>query len=88
MRANEDALASGVAVSRHGVTTTKRLASLGITRRSVEALVRQQPLVRVGNGVLLRASWPDSSRTPHGDGLCRDGWRRDVPNGRVGVAVA
>ena len=58
MRANEDALAADR--SRHGVTTTKRLAALGITKRSVEALVRQGRLVRWRNGVLVSASSPDS----------------------------
>ena len=59
MRANEDALGAELR-SRHGVTTTKRLAALGITKRSVEALVRQGRLVRWRNGVLVSASSPDS----------------------------
>ena len=59
MRANEDALAAELR-SRHGVTTTKRLVALGITKRSVEALVRQGRLVRWRNGVLVSASSPDS----------------------------
>jgi hypothetical protein len=57
MRSNEPVLAAELK-GRHGVTTTKRLAKLGITKRSVEALVRQGRLVRVGNGVLTCASWP------------------------------
>ena len=40
MRSNEPALAAELK-DRHGVTTTSRLAKLGITKRSVGALVRQ-----------------------------------------------
>jgi hypothetical protein len=57
MRSNEAALATELK-RRHGITSTKRLARLGITKRSVEALVRQGRLVRAGNGVLASASWP------------------------------
>jgi hypothetical protein len=59
MRANEAALAAELQ-SRHGVTTAKRLAALGITRRAIETLVRTHRLVRVGNGVLACSTWPDT----------------------------
>ena len=44
---------------RHGVTTTTRLESLGIGRRTVDTLKRRGRLRRVGQGVLVSTSWPD-----------------------------
>jgi hypothetical protein len=47
-------------LARHGVTTTARLAAIGIRRRSIDRLKRDGRLVRVGQGVLAAAAWPDS----------------------------
>jgi len=46
--------------ARHGVTTTKRLAEIGIGRRAIDGLVRRGRFRRAGTGVLISTSWPDS----------------------------
>jgi hypothetical protein len=44
---------------RHGVTSVRRLEAIDIGKRSIDALVRQGRLVRVGHGVLVSTCWPD-----------------------------
>ena len=59
MAVNENALAAEL-TQRHGVTTTARLAALGIGRRAVDTLKRRGRLRLVGQGVLVSTSWPDT----------------------------
>jgi very-short-patch-repair endonuclease len=59
MSIDETALAAELR-SRHGVTTTARLAAIGIGRRTIEALVRRDRLRRVAPGVLAAVAWPDT----------------------------
>ena len=57
MACDEASLAAEL-LARHGVTTRSRLASLGIGRRTVDALVRQGRFHAEGRGVLIATSWP------------------------------
>jgi hypothetical protein len=56
---DEGALAAELS-HRHGVTSTRRLAALGIGKRSVAALVRQGRLASASRGVLVSTCWPDT----------------------------
>ena len=86
MRANEDALASELR-RRHGVTTTKRLSALGITKRSVEGARSAAPTRAPSQRCAVECIVARHSRTSHGDGLCRDRWRGDVSDGWRSVAA-
>jgi hypothetical protein len=59
MAVDESALAAELA-ARHGVTTAQRLARLGIGKRAVDTLVRNQRLRRSGREVLVTPCWPDN----------------------------
>lgn len=59
MSDRERALAAEL-VARQGVTTTTRLARLGLGRRTVDTLVRTHRLRRAGTGVLIAVAWPDT----------------------------
>jgi len=59
MSQHEAALAAEF-VTRQGVTTTRRLARIGIGRRAVDALVRSRRVRRLGTGVLVAVAWPDT----------------------------
>ena len=57
MTIDEAALAAEL-LARHGVTTTARLAGIGVGRRTVDRLKRSGRLRSVGQGVLASTSWP------------------------------
>jgi hypothetical protein len=59
MALDEAALAAEL-IARHGVTTTARLATLGIGRRTIDTLKRRGRLRLAGQGVLVSTSWPDT----------------------------
>ena len=70
MRANEDALAAELR-SRHGVTTTKRLAALGITRR----IDRRARSISTGSCAAATACWC----VHPGPTVSNTAWRWRVP---------
>lgn len=59
MHRNEVALAAELN-DRHGVTTTARLARLGISEQMLRTLVASGRILRVVRGVYAAAAWPDS----------------------------
>jgi hypothetical protein len=59
MALDEVALAAEL-TARHGVTTTSRLARLGIGRRTIDTLKRRGRLRLAGQGVLVSTAWPDT----------------------------
>jgi hypothetical protein len=59
MALGEVALAAEL-TARHGVTTTSRLARLGIGRRTIDTLKQRGRLRLAGQGVLVSTTWPDT----------------------------
>ncbi len=59
MALDESALAAEL-LARHGVTTSTRLAAIGIGRRTVDRLKRSGRLRSVGQGVLASTAWPST----------------------------
>jgi len=59
MSIDEPALAAEL-LEHHGVTTAKRLAAIGIGRRTIDRLIRDGRLRRARSGVLLSTMWPDT----------------------------
>jgi very-short-patch-repair endonuclease len=56
----DEAALAGELLARHGVTTTTRLAALGIGRRGVDRLKQRGRLRSAGQGVLASTSWPET----------------------------
>jgi very-short-patch-repair endonuclease len=59
MALDEAALAAEL-TARHGVTTTTRLARLGIARRTIDTLKHRGRLRLAAQGVLVSTTWPDT----------------------------
>ena len=86
MTIDEAALAAEL-LARHGVTTTTRLAAIGIGRRAVDRLKRSGRLRSVGTACRRQHELAIDAGAPHGRRLRGVRRRGPVPDGGAGLGV-